>query len=113
MRYLKSKGFLASGGRVGYQDGTPNPDMVMPQPKPREAVQDRKLDTLMDAAPALENPNEAKSMGEKRYVQCFKKKITKRNIRRCSKINCIQSRSFRRLCKYIRSIRRRIVQSKI
>ena len=33
----------------------------MPQPKPKEAVQDRKLDTLMKAAPALENPNQAKS----------------------------------------------------
>ena len=28
-----------SGGRVGYQDGTPNPDMVMPQPKPQEVQQ--------------------------------------------------------------------------
>ena len=26
----------------------------MPEPKPKEAVQDRQLDTLMQAAPALE-----------------------------------------------------------
>ena len=36
----------------------------MPEPKPKEAVQDRQLDTLMKAAPALEDPNQARSMGE-------------------------------------------------
>jgi len=50
--------------RIDFQDGTPNPEFTMPQPKPREAVQDRQLDTLMKAAPALEDPNQAKSMGE-------------------------------------------------
>ena len=34
----------------------------MPEPKPREAAQDRQLDTLMQAAPALEDPNQARSM---------------------------------------------------
>ena len=50
--------------RMNFQDGTPNPEFTMPEPKPREAVQDRQLDTLMKAAPALEDPNQAKSMGE-------------------------------------------------
>ena len=54
----------AEGGRVGFQEGTPNPEFTMPEPKPREAVQDRQLDTLMKAAPALEDPNQAKSMSE-------------------------------------------------
>jgi hypothetical protein len=74
--HLRSKGFLASGGRVGYQQGTPNP-MVMPQPKPQEAVQDRELDTLMDAAPALEDPNEAKSMGEKDMYNALRRRLPK------------------------------------
>ena len=68
--------FKASGGRVGYQQGTPNP-MVMPQPKPQEAVQDRKLDTLMDAAPALEDPNQAKSMGEKDMYNALRRRLPK------------------------------------
>ena len=55
---------LAEGGRVGFQEGTPDPEFTMPEPKPKEAVQDRQLDTLMKAAPALEDPNQAKSMGE-------------------------------------------------
>ena len=55
---------LATGGRVGFQEGTPDPEFTMPEPKPREAVQDRQLDTLMKAAPALEDPNQAKSMSE-------------------------------------------------
>ncbi len=55
---------MAEGGRVGFQEGTPNPEFTMPEPKPREAVQDRQLDTLMQAAPALEDPNQARSMGE-------------------------------------------------
>ena len=62
--FQKMRGNLATGGRVGFQDGTPNPEFTMPEPKPREAVQDRQLDTLMKAAPALEDPNQAKSMGE-------------------------------------------------
>jgi len=74
--HLRSKGFLASGGRVGYQQGTPNP-MVMPQPKPQEAVQDRQLDTLMDAAPALEDPNQAKSMGEKDMYNALRRRLPK------------------------------------
>ena len=62
--FQKMRGNLATGGRVGFQEGTPNPEFTMPEPKPREAVQDRQLDTLMKAAPALEDPNQAKSMGE-------------------------------------------------
>ena len=65
-----------AGGRVGYQQGTPNP-MVMPQPKPQEAVQDRKLDTLMDAAPALEDPNQARSMGEKDMYNALRRRLPK------------------------------------
>ena len=68
---------MADGGRVGYQDGTPNPDMVMPQPKPQEAVQDRQLDTLMTAAPALEDPNQAKSMGEKDMYNALRRRLPK------------------------------------
>ena len=55
---------LAEGGRVGFQEGTPDPEFTMPEPKPKEAVQDRQLDTLMKAAPALEDPNQARSMSE-------------------------------------------------
>ena len=51
---------LADGGRVGFQEGSPNP--TLPMPKPQEAVDDRKIDTLMKAAPALENPGEVKEM---------------------------------------------------
>ena len=58
------KDLMAIGGRVGFQQGTPNPEFTMPEPKPKEAVQDRQLDTLMKAAPALEDPNQARSMGE-------------------------------------------------
>ena len=57
---IKSIRGLAEGGRVGFQEGTPNPEFTMPEPKPREAVQDRQLDTLMQAAPALEDPNQVK-----------------------------------------------------
>ena len=32
--------------RMNFQDGTPNPEFTMPEPKPKEAVQDRQLDTL-------------------------------------------------------------------
>ena len=70
------KDLKATGGRVGFQQGTPNP-MVMPQPKPREAVQDRQLDTLMDAAPALEDPNQAKSMGEKDMYNALRRRLPK------------------------------------
>ena len=66
----------AEGGRVGFQQGTTNP-MVMPQPKPQEAVQDRQLDTLMDAAPALEDPNQAKSMGEKDMYNALRRRLPK------------------------------------
>ena len=62
--FQKMRGNLATGGRVGFQEGTPNPEFTMPEPKPKEAVQDRQLDTLMQAAPALEDPNQAKSMSE-------------------------------------------------
>ena len=58
------KDLMAIGGRVGFQQGTPNPEFTMPEPKPKEAVQDRQLETLMQAAPALEDPNQARSMGE-------------------------------------------------
>jgi len=71
-----SKKTLSDGGRVGFQQGTPNP-MVMPQPKPQEAVQDRKLDTLMNAAPALEDPNQAKSMGEKDMYNALRRRLPK------------------------------------
>ena len=73
---MRQRGFLASGGRVGYQQGTPNP-MIMPQPKPQEAVQARQLDTLMDAAPALEDPNQAKSMGEKDMYNALRRRLPK------------------------------------
>jgi len=62
--------------RRNFQEGTPNP-MVMPQPKPQEAVQDRQLDTLMDAAPALEDPNQAKSMGEKDMYNALRRRLPK------------------------------------
>ena len=55
--FQKIKSQLAQGGRVGFQEGTP-----MPMPKPQEAVQDRQLNTLMEAAPGLENAGEVKGM---------------------------------------------------
>ena len=61
---MEKQQVFQSGGRVGFQEGTPDPEFTMPEPKPKEAVQDRQLDTLMKAAPALEDPNQAKSMGE-------------------------------------------------
>ena len=54
---------LSYGGRVGFQGGSPDP--TLPMPKPQEAVDDRKIDTLMKAAPALENPGEVKEMAMK------------------------------------------------
>ena len=64
-----------SGGRVGYQEGTPDPDMVMPQPKPQEVMDDRKLDTLMTAAPSLEDPNQARSMSEKDMYNALRRRL--------------------------------------
>jgi len=64
-----------SGGRVGYQEGTPDPDMVMPQPKPQEVMDDRKLDTLMTAAPAMEDPNQARSMSEKDMYTALRRRL--------------------------------------
>ena len=69
--------FKASGGRVGFQQGTPNPNMIMPQPKPQDAVQDRQLNTLMTAAPALEDPNQARSMGEKDMYNALRRRLPK------------------------------------
>ena len=51
---------LAEGGRVGFQEGTPDP--TLPQPKPKGPMDDRKVENLMRAAPALENPGEVKEM---------------------------------------------------
>ena len=72
---MREKGFLAAGGRVGYQQGTPNPNMVMPQPKPEEAMNDRRVDTLMEAAPAMEDPNEARSMGDQDMYKSLRKRL--------------------------------------
>ena len=54
---------LAEGGRVGFQEGTPDP--TLPQPKPKGPMDDRKVENLMRAAPALENPGEVKQMAMK------------------------------------------------
>ena len=54
---------LAQGGRVGFQEGTQDP--TLPQPKPKEPMDDRKVENLMRAAPALENPGEVKQMAMK------------------------------------------------
>ena len=54
---------IATGGRVGFQQGTPNP--TLPQPKPKGPMDDRKVENLMRAAPALENPGEVKQMAMK------------------------------------------------
>ena len=54
---------LAEGGRVGFQEGTPDP--TLPQPKPKGPMDDRKVENLMKAAPALENPGEVKEMAMK------------------------------------------------
>ena len=67
--------FNAEGGRVGFQQGTPNPDMVMPQPKPEEAMNDRRVDTLMEAAPAMEDPNEARSMGDQDMYKSLRRRL--------------------------------------
>ena len=64
MRILKGN---AMGGlpmdRRNFQEGSPDP--TLPMRKPQEAVDDRKIDTLMKAAPALENPGEVKEMAMK------------------------------------------------
>ena len=67
--------FKADGGRIGYQEGTPNPDMVMPQPKPEEVMNDRSVDTLMKAAPAMEDPNEARSMNEQDMYASLRRRL--------------------------------------
>ena len=72
---LGTKELDAEGGRVGFQEGTPDPEFTMPEPKPREAVQDRQLDTLMKAAPALEDPNQAKSMGEGDMYEALRRRL--------------------------------------
>ena len=64
----------AEGGRVGYQQGTPNP-MLMPQPKPQEVMDDRKLDTLMTAAPAMEDPNQARSMSDQDMYAALRRRL--------------------------------------
>jgi len=61
--FQKIKSQLAEGGRVGFQEGTPDP--TLPQPKPKEPMDDRKVENLMKAAPALENPGEVKQMAMK------------------------------------------------
>ena len=66
----------AEGGRVGFQQGTPDP-MVMPQQKPQEVMDDRRLDTLIKASPALEDPNQAKSMGEKDMYNALRRRLPK------------------------------------
>tara|TARA_A100001011_G_scaffold341476_1_gene374358 strand:+ start:1085 stop:2110 length:1026 start_codon:yes stop_codon:yes gene_type:complete len=66
---------MATGGRVGYQEGTPDPDMVMPQPKPEEVMDDRKLDTLMTAAPAMEDPNAARSMSDQDMYAALRRRL--------------------------------------
>ena len=58
--YDRIQSGLAEGGRVGFQEGTPDP--TLPQPKPKEPMDDRKVENLMRAAPALENPGEVKEM---------------------------------------------------
>jgi hypothetical protein len=65
----------AEGGRVGYQQGTPNPNMLMPQPKPEEAMNDRRVNTLMEAAPAMEDPNEARSMGDQDMYKSLRRRL--------------------------------------
>ena len=61
---MKSLTGNAMGGtpinRAGFQEGTPDP--TLPQEKPVEAVDDRKLENIMQAAPALENPGEVRDM---------------------------------------------------
>ena len=51
--------------------------MVMPQQKPQEVMDDRRLDTLIKASPALEDPNQAKSMGEKDMYNALRRRLPK------------------------------------
>jgi hypothetical protein len=74
-RTMKSLTGMAEGGRVGFQKGTPNPEFTMPEPKPKEAVQDRQLNTLMQAAPALEDPNQARSMSEGDMYEALRRRL--------------------------------------
>jgi hypothetical protein len=60
-QFLKTD--FSYGGRVGFQEGTPDP--TLPQPKPKGPMDDRKVENLMKAAPALENPGEVKEMAMK------------------------------------------------
>ena len=64
MKLLKGN---AMGGspidRRNFQEGTPDP--TLPQPKPKGPMDDRKVENLMKAAPALENPGEVKQMAMK------------------------------------------------
>ena len=64
MKLLKGN---AMGGspidRRNFQEGTPDP--TLPQPKPKGPMDDRKVENLMKAAPALENPGEVKEMAMK------------------------------------------------
>ena len=80
-RTIKTLTGNAMGGipnrRMNFQQGTPNPEFTMPEPKPREAVQDRQLDTLMKAAPALEDPNQARSMGEGDMYAALRRRLPK------------------------------------
>ena len=62
-RYDRIYSNYSEGGRVGFQEGTPDP--TLPQPKPKEPMDDRKVENLMKAAPALENPGEVKQMAMK------------------------------------------------
>ena len=84
--YKRIKGQLgereldAEGGRVGFQQGTPDPDPTLPQPKPVEAVDDRKLENMMEAAPALENPGEVRDMAfndPKRVYESLRRRLPK------------------------------------
>jgi hypothetical protein len=82
--YKRIKGQLgereldAEGGRAGFQQGTPDP--TLPQPKPVEAVDDRKLENMMEAAPALENPGEVRDMAfndPKKVYESLRRRLPK------------------------------------
>ena len=69
---------MQDGGRVDFQEGTPDP--TLPQPKPVEAVDDRKLENMMEAAPALENPGEVRDMAfndPKRVYESLRRRLPK------------------------------------
>ena len=71
--YDRIQSGLAEGGRVGFQEGTPDP--TLPQPKPQEVMDDRKLDTLMTAAPAMEDPNQARSMSDQDMYAALRRRL--------------------------------------